>query len=252
MAKSARGLRARGTRGKWKLRLPAAPEALDTAVLVFPLFLVYQVGIATGGLGRNGADFVTTWLFELCRSDRGTYLLLFVALVAGYVGLLAFLRQSGQLHPRRFGALLLESTGYALCLGSVILLVINNVLYFVPGLTAREALGDPNVLEVLVISAGAGLHEELIFRVGLMGGLAWFLTGRLGSRSAWLWALAFSSVAFAAVHHVGGGSEPFTWMAFVYRSLAGVYFGVVYQLRGFAVAAWTHALYDVYVLTFAD
>jgi hypothetical protein len=25
----------------------------------------------------------------------------------------------------------------------------------------------------------------------------------------------------------------------------------VYQVRGFAVAAWTHALYDVYVLSLA-
>ena len=33
--------------------------------------------------------------------------------------------------------------------------------------------------------------------------------------------------------------------------LAGAVFGVIYQLRGFAVAAWTHSLYDLYVLALA-
>ena len=60
-----------------------------------------------------------------------------------------------------------------------------------------------------------------------------------------------SSLIFAAVHHLGVAGEEFTLSAFVYRTLAGAYFGVVYQLRGFAVAAWTHCLYDLYVLSFA-
>ena len=67
---------------------------------------------------------------------------------------------------------------------------------------------------------------------------------------AWTAALVVSSLAFAAVHHVGPAGEEWTAVAFVYRTLAGAYFGVVYQLRGFAVAAWTHTLYDVYVLSF--
>ena len=104
-------------------------------------------------------------------------------------------------------------------------------------------------VSVLVISAGAGLHEELIFRVVGMGGLAWLLAGVMGRRSAWLVALVASSLLFSIAHHVGPMGEPFTFMAFAYRTLAGVFFAMVYQVRGFAVAAWTHALYDVYVLT---
>ena len=100
-----------------------------------------------------------------------------------------------------------------------------------------------------VISAGAGLHEELIFRVLGMGGLGFLLSGLTGRRRAWLFALVLSSLIFSLAHHVGPAGEPFTYAAFVYRSLAGVFFAMVYQLRGFAVAAWTHALYDVYVLS---
>ena len=102
---------------------------------------------------------------------------------------------------------------------------------------------------MLVISAGAGFHEELIFRLILMGGLAWLLTGVTGQRRAWLIALVVSSLAFSIAHHIGPAGEAFTFGAFVYRALAGAFFAVVYQVRGFAVAVWTHALYDVYVLS---
>ena len=167
----------------------------------------------------------------------------------GYGALLASLRRSGRFHPKSFLPLLGESSLYALCMGSLILLVIRNLLWFVPGL----ALGDEvarGPVEILVISAGAGLHEEFIFRAGLMGGLAFALQKRMGSGRAWGLALLASSLVFAGVHHVGPSGEEFTAAAFVYRTLAGAYFGVIYQLRGFATAAWTHALYDVFVLTF--
>ncbi len=225
--------------------LATKPDALSTALLVFPLFLVYQVGIVTGGAGRNGADVVTTLLIRLCEQDLGTYLLLLAALLVGYTVLLRLLHRGGRFDPRSFLPLVLESSLYALCMGSVILLVIRNVVYFMPGLALRNL--DP--VEVLVVSAGAGLHEELIFRAGLMSALAWLFTGRMGRRGAWFVALGLSAVIFAAAHHVGPLGEPFSGMAFTYRTLAGAYFGVVYQLRGFAIAAWTHALYDVYVLT---
>ena len=228
--------------------LPAPPAALDTAVFVFPLFLVYQVGIVSGV--RNGADVVTTLLMQLVEYDLGNYLLLFGALLLGYAGLLGGLRRSGRFHPKSFVPLLAESGLYAVCMGSIILLVIRYVLWFVPGL-AVEALPDRGPLEILVIAAGAGLHEEFIFRVGLMGGLALLLEQRMGRLAAWTLALAVSSLVFSGVHHLGPSGEEFTLVAFAYRTLAGAYFGVIYQLRGFAVAAWTHCLYDLYVLTMA-
>jgi membrane protease YdiL (CAAX protease family) len=225
--------------------LRESPAPLDTAVLVFPLFLVYQLGIVSGV--RNGADVVTALLMELVEHDLGSYLLLFGVLLLGYAGLLAALRRSGRFHPRSFLPLLAESGLYAVCMGSIILLVIRYVLWFVP-VVAIEALPGRGPLEMLVIAAGAGLHEEFIFRAGLMGGLAFLLEQRMGRRGAWIVALVVSSLVFAGVHHLGSSGEDFTLLAFSYRTLAGAYFGVIYQLRGFAVAAWTHSLYDLYVL----
>lgn len=221
-------------------------DGLTSAVLVFPLFLVYQIGILSGR-GQNGVDFLTRALIELGHKDVTNYLIAMSVLLVVYAAVLVLLRRRGSFSPQAFGPMLLESSIYALIMGSIILFVMRSFLGVLPGLF----IGVKNPIDVIVISAGAGFHEELIFRVMLMGGLAWLLTGLMGKRRAWLIALAVSSVLFSIAHHIGPSGEAFTFAAFVYRALAGVFFALVYQMRGFAVAAWTHALYDVYVLSLA-
>ena len=61
-------------------------------------------------------------------------------------------------------------------------------------------------------------------------------------------AFVISSLAFSAVHHIPPYGDPLTVGVFTFRALAGVCFGLLYWFRGFAVAVYTHALYDVYVL----
>ncbi|PCC66922.1 CAAX protease self-immunity [Nannocystis exedens] len=222
-------------------------DPFTSAVLVFPLLLVYQLGIlGSGGLGLNGVDFVTKSLIELCARDLGNYMAALGAGLLGYAAILVILRSYGRFSPQRFVPMLVESGFYASTMGTLILLVIHRFTELVPGLAvaARTSVAD-----IAVISAGAGLHEELIFRVLGMGGIGFLLSGLTGRRRAWLGALVLSSLIFSLAHHVGPAGEPFTYAAFVYRTLAGVFFALVYQLRGFAVAAWTHALYDVYVLS---
>ncbi len=219
-------------------------DGLSSAILVFPLFLVYQIGILSGR-GQNGVDFLTRALIELGKQDVTNYLITMTVLLVAYAAVIVLLRKRGSFSPQAFGPMLLESSIYALIMGSIILFVMRKFLGVLPGLF----IGVGNPIDVLVISAGAGFHEELIFRLFLMGGLAWLLTGLTGKRRAWLIALAVSSVLFSLAHHIGPSGEAFTFAAFIYRCLAGVFFALVYQVRGFAVAAWTHALYDVYVLT---
>lgn len=222
-------------------------DPLTSAVLVFPLLLVYQVGILSGR-GQNGVDFITRALIELGRRDVGNYLAIMGGMLTVYAAVVLLLRKRGSFSPRAFLPMLVESTFYALIMGSLIMFVIGQFTRVVPGL----AIGGRNPLDILVISAGAGFHEELIFRLGIMGGLGWLLTGLTGDKRQWVaWAIALvvSSILFSLAHHIGPAGESFTFMAFVYRTLAGVFFAFVYQLRGFAVAAWTHALYDVYVLS---
>jgi hypothetical protein len=60
-------------------------------------------------------------------------------------------------------------------------------------------------------------------------------------------AMLLSALVFAGAHHIGPYGEPFEGYVFLFRTLAGLYFALLYQLRGFAVAVGAHACYDVLV-----
>ncbi len=221
---------------------------LTSLVLVFPLLLVYQLGVLFTLPMLNGADFVTTFLFRQLALTRLQYL--------GFVGggVLLFAIAVGILQRKqRFNAsviapVLLESTIYALTMGSLIVLLMTKVL----GISPRLAVGleQQGMLSRLVMSIGAGVYEETVFRLGLLTGLTVLFDKvmGLGRWVAVLGAFLLSSAAFSAMHHIPPYGEPFGLGVFTFRCLAGVFFGLLYSLRGFAVAVYTHALYDIYVL----
>lgn len=230
----------------WLAHLRGRLDGITSAVLVFPLFLGYQLGILSGR-GQNGVDLLTRSLVQVAERDVGNYLAILGVMLVVYAAVLVILRRRGRFDPRAFVPMLAESALYALTMGSIILFVMNRLIGVLPGLS----VGGSSGADVLVISAGAGFHEELVFRVIIMGGLAWLLTGITGEKRAWMIALVVSSIVFSIAHHIGPSGEAFTFAAFVYRMFAGGFFAIVYQVRGFAVAAWTHALYDVFVLSIA-
>jgi membrane protease YdiL (CAAX protease family) len=221
--------------------------ARTAAVAVLPLFVAYQVGILLTGGVRNGVDFITDLLNLAFHGNTAAYLIFNGVLLVGFIGAVVLLRQREELHPRVLPMMLLESAVYALLVGFVV-----NVLIDVTGLSGLLAAGGshPGLVTKLVLSTGAGLYEELVFRLFLMGGLFAGLhrLGGLARLPSALVALVVSSLIFSAVHHLGNMGEPFTMSAFVFRFFAGVVFAAIFHFRGFAVAAWTHALYDVWVM----
>ncbi|MBC8369422.1 MAG: CPBP family intramembrane metalloprotease [Planctomycetes bacterium] len=108
----------------------------------------------------------------------------------------------------------------------------------------------------LAIAAGAGLYEELIFRVLLLGGLAILLRGlflnffsdAVARKLGMVLALVSSAIVFAAAHGATGDSSALETGPLVYRSLAGIAFGLLYWFRGLAVCAYAHAAYDAILL----
>ncbi len=42
-----------------------------------------------------------------------------------------------------------------------------------------------------------------------------------------------------------GRGAPFNWTEFVFRTIAGVYFAILFAIRGFGITAGTHAFYDI-------
>lgn len=144
--------------------------------------------------------------------------------------------------------LVLEGTVYGLLLGPLAGALARPAAAV---LAAAAPAADPvraRLLADLVGSLGAGIFEELVFRLGLMSLIVWLwlrcvparvLPAALGG----ILAVALSAVLFSWHHHLG---EPFEPAVFLFRTMAGVILGLLFWFRGFGVCVYTHAMYDVY------
>ena len=93
---------------------------------------------------------------------------------------------------------------------------------------------------------GAGIYEEVLFRLGLFSGIYLLLRAvLLPSIAALFLAALFAALAFAAAHHLGPHGEPMVTVRFLFRVTAGLFFTALYVLRGFGVAVGAHAVYDI-------
>jgi hypothetical protein len=242
------------------MRTPAVlrrSDPLTSLLLVFPLFLAYQIGVLLMPSTYNGADLITSQMLRLLHGNASLYLLINVALAAALMILMLVLRRKNSFDPRLFVPVLLESAIYAITMGSLICFVMVDLLHVDPKMWIAPAQWLPlatgpeqaDPAAKLVLSLGAGVHEELLFRLLMVGGGTWLLTQVIGVNRwvAIVSAMLISSLLFSGAHHIIGG-EPFRVGAFVYRVLCGLVFATIFQTRGFAVAVYTHALYDIYVL----
>ncbi|HLL24284.1 MAG TPA: CPBP family intramembrane glutamic endopeptidase [Kofleriaceae bacterium] len=198
-------------------------------VLIVPLLLVYEVGVLFAGR-VNGADVITRAVYGAL--GRTTYLLVYAAIAVGF---LIWIRRGHRWASLRLDVVapvFLEAAIYALTLGALLTLLVDRVLGM--GITSGE----------LVNALGAGVHEELVFRLGLLCAL---VTMFRQTRIGFVLAIAISSVVFSLAHHVGTHGEPFTMHAFVYRSFAGAAFALIFWFRSLAHVVYAHVLYDVLV-----
>jgi membrane protease YdiL (CAAX protease family) len=228
---------------------------LTSLVLVFPLFLIYQIGVLFTLPVLNGADFLTVFLFRNLGLSTGSYLAYTFAVTVGFAIAVAVLRHKQRFDPQLIVPVLVESAIYALTMGSLIVFVMTRALGISPqlaggggggvgGFVAQQGFGTR-----IVMSLGAGVYEETVFRLGILSGLVVLFDRVFGLRRwlAFVIALLLSAVLFSAMHHIPPYGDPLHAGIFIFRVLAGLCFGLLFWYRGFAIAVYTHALYDLYV-----
>ncbi len=235
-----------------KAYLAATRSPWCSYVFVLPLLLLYQLLLLPANFGHrramlNGADA----LIQLCLHAVGVHgwLASWMALTV-IVGLVVYRLDPagtrGGVRRELFPLVMLESTLYALLFGSVTAALTSLILPFAPSL---RLFGGLSWLQMFAGSLGAGLYEELVFRLILVGGGVWLLRAfGMTDGAAALCSIVGSSVLFSLIHYVGPLGDMPSVGSFVFRFVAGVLLSGLFLTRGFAVAAWTHALYDVFLL----
>jgi len=234
----------------WTATLRPFPSLLFVA----PLVIAYEGGVlrlggTTPGNLRTGAD---TWMRQALGSlglaDHWLLPLLLVLILMGWQ-VLSF--RDWRFSPGILAGMLAESLVWAIVLVGISRLIDLGFTYLEqtgPAILAVDPGGAPERLSSLIGYLGAGVYEETLFRLILVP--VFFQTLRFLQAPQVLastLAVTGSALLFALAHHAGVPGEAFTWYAFVFRWMAGVFFAWVFVLRGFGIAVGTHTVYDILV-----
>ncbi len=230
----------------------ASKRPLASLMFVAPLLVFYEAGVILLGpeAVRNGAEM---WLRELLgRVGFGQYFILPSATVCLLLGHHYLTRTRWYVPSRVLWGMLVESLALAICLR--LLLSLQSVLFEAVTIALQPApaalLSDEarTTLTMAVAYVGAGVYEELVFRLILLNGLRLLAqqAGLQTTAAAWLGAIG-SSLIFSAAHYVGPYGEPLLLFTFLFRFVAGMFFALLYCWRGFGIAAGAHAAYDLLV-----
>ena len=219
------------------------------AALVFlaPLLLIYEVGVLwlggpDPGAIRNGADCWIRYGFEQIGLDQAW---LPPALIVS--GLLLWHRYAGdtwRISGETLVGMLAESLLFAF-----FLVVIGQMTDFVFQSLGSPTLSvGPSAAARAITFVGAGIYEELLFRLCLLP--ACFGLFRLtGTSTNWAAVLAVltTSLTFSMAHYVGPAADEMRLFSFTFRTLAGAFFATLFCLRGFGITVGCHAAYDLLV-----
>ena len=214
-------------------------------VITLPIFLIYELGIflmrdTEFSYIKNGADV----LIENAISTLGfdifyvvSTLFLFIFLGIAYYQKKEY--DSFKIHKSYLFIMLVESFFYAL------------ILFFILGSMSLYLMDSSveNMYFNLILSLGAGIYEELIFRVFslyIFYQLMKFIFKSMSDFSSLFFALILSAILFSLFHFTG--TEVFTQNSFTVRFIAGILLGFLYINRGFGITAIAHSFYDIFVI----
>ncbi|MBN2279995.1 MAG: CPBP family intramembrane metalloprotease [Candidatus Marinimicrobia bacterium] len=224
----------------WKL----SKSPIYSLVFVLPLVIVYEILIFSLNHSdivgiRNGADALFRQFFSMF-GIFGFYLVGFVVMLVLFL-IYKFQEKGKKQQPFQqqfFFLMFMESLLYA-----YLLRIILDKLLFI-SLMDIDAL---SIREKIAMCIGAGVYEELIFRIIFLQAafiIAKFVF-RFSRTISGIIALVVSSFIFSWFHYIGVFGDPLEIISFLFRFLAGALLGTIFMFRGYGVAVYTHALYDL-------
>jgi hypothetical protein len=219
-------------------------------LFVLPLVIAYEGGVALlGGPHpenlRNGAD---NWLRVGLTRVGISWVWLPPAILLALMVIWTWTRREER--PIELLAVLsgmvLESVAFAIGLWGISRalgpLLEEFGIALSTGVAAEPAVGQ------VITYLGAGIYEEALFRLILFSCLVRLLRMvDVNGLVAVFLAASASALLFSAAHHIGPYGQPYGNYLFLFRLIAGMYFAMLFQVRGFGIAVGAHACYNLMV-----
>ena len=212
------------------------------AITGLVMMVAYEILIVLeplkGTMARNASE---VW-FRYMISFFGVsgHLITYMMMMISFFLILIFYRQGLIFRVRTFVIMLLEGALLGLLTGWLIQSLLHSVLWANPSESEARNLG---------LAIGAGLFEELVFRVLLIAILyrlfRFFFVFKIPSSVA---SILTASFLFSLYHYIGPYSDTFEVYSFLHRFLGGLWLTSLYFYRGFGIACLTHAFYDIFIV----
>ncbi len=223
---------------------------LHILVFLLPIIAFYEIGsmglLGSGEVAKLEAQDMLVRFFDLFGT-LGLHLPAFALIV---ILLLQHIlsKDTWRIVPIIPFAMIVESAFLTWPL--IILVIILNPQASGMMIQMDSGLASHTFWEGLYLSFGAGLYEEMLFRLVLITILHFLITDVLSfkDRTGKIVAVLLSAFAFAWLHdgvYVPSSGLNFRLAAFY--TIAGVYFGILFLMRGLGLAVGAHLMYDLLV-----
>jgi hypothetical protein len=228
-----------------------ARQPLHSLFFLVPLLAVYELGVfrfgTTGDEVRNGADY---WMRTGLRLAGLQYPWTLPLVV---LGLLLLWQLAGRYRWSLSAGTLIGMLAESLLFGGALIMLgqLQEHLFrqhFPAELPLAMSPSQDALMQQAVSFVGAGIYEEVLFRLALLPVVCGLLRLLQVPRAlALLLAIIATSALFSGAHYVGPAADVWSLYSFTFRLVAGGFFAALFVLRGFGITVGAHAAYDLMV-----
>lgn len=213
-------------------------------LFILPLLVFYEIGIVLyGAETKNAADVIVKKPFEFFGDSATLAFNSLIIIISLYS--IFHIEKKNRLNCKIFFPMFFESVIYGFSLGYVILFFVHGYLPF--DITNSYV---QSFIKGIIISLGAGIYEEILFRLLLLSAIYVIIVKALKTNPiiGSLCSILICAFIFSIMHYMGPSGDSFSISSFSFRLVAGIILSAIFIFRGLGIAVYTHAIYDILVI----
>ncbi len=233
--------------GVWILKSLERPVANGADIMLGKIINIFYYGSAwlysQVFPGSEITESSILWVIKILGSFFSLLFIIFILLLQQHLS-----NTSWKINKSTILYMYIESLIFAIP-PFILVWIVNKIIMLNTGYSAVN-----DWINGIVLSVGAGVYEEFLFRMIIMSILFLTLPNllRVKDRSLYIIVMLVQAIIFAVFHYLPWSKEAFYLPVFTFRIVAGLYFGYIYQERGFGIAAGSHVFYDIIAETIND